>query len=111
MSGFAEITIVGRLGQDPEKKDVGDTSVCNFSVATSESYTKDGEKKERTEWHNLEVWGKLADVCSEYLKKGSQVFVKATPRTQTWETDSGEKRSKVVYRVSKVEFLGGKSED
>ena len=111
MSGFVKITIVGRLGQDPEKREVGDTAVTNFSIATSDSYTKDGEKKETTEWHNMEAWGKLADLCAQYLKKGSLVFVEAKPKTSTWETDSGEKRSKTTYRIQTVQFLDPKSDD
>lgn len=105
MSGFVKLTAVGRLGQDPENKEVGDTSVTNFSIAVSEKY----KDQEHTEWLNMEAWGKLGELCAQYLKKGSNVFVEAKPKTQTWEQD-GQKKSKVVYRVLTVQFLDPKSD-
>ena len=76
MSGVNKVILVARLGQDPESRDVGDSTVCNFSVATSEKWKdKSGNKQEKTEWHRIVAWGKLAGVCQEYLKKGDNVYV------------------------------------
>lgn len=107
---FVRLTAIGRLGQDPEKKDVNGTPVSTFSVAVSESYGAGDEKKEHTEWMAMEAWGKLADLCSQYLKKGSHVYIEAKPRTSTWE-DNGQKKSRVVYRVQTIQFLDGKPQD
>ena len=69
-----KVMLIGRLGQDPELKYTpGGAAVCNFSIATSESWTdKSGQKQEKTEWHRIVVWGKLAELCNQYLGKGRQ---------------------------------------
>jgi len=108
MSGINKVILVGRLGTDPEVKAVGDSSVCNFSMATSESWKdKEGNKQEKTEWHKIAVWGKLADVCERYLSKGKQVYLEGSLHTRSWETDTGEKRYSTEIKGTKVEFLGG----
>lgn len=79
MSSVNKAIIVGRLGKDPESRDVGDSSVCNFSVATSRSWKdKSGVKQEKTEWHNVKAWGKLAGICQQYLNKGDQVYIEGS---------------------------------
>jgi single-strand DNA-binding protein len=99
--------ILGRLGKDVELKYTGSQkAVASFSVATSESYTdKSGQKQESTEWHNVEVWGKLAELCKEYLQKGSECYVEGSIKTESYEKN-GEKKyiTKLVART--VQFLG-----
>ena len=105
------VTLVGRLGQDPEVKTVGETKVAKLSLATSESYKDNsGNKVENTEWHNLELWDGLAKIAESYLKKGSQIYVEGKIKTDKWETDSGEKRSAVKIRVTSLTMLGGNQE-
>lgn len=106
MSGVNKVILVGRLGSNPETKEFSDSKVCNFSMATSKKF-KDEEK---TEWHKVSVWGKLADVCSTYLEKGRQVYVEGELRTRSWETEQGEKRYSTEVVANTVQFLGGKDE-
>ena len=102
------VTLLGRIGQDPEIKTVRETKVAKLSLATSESYKdKQGNKVENTEWHNLELWDGLAKIAESYLKKGSQIYVDGKIKTDKWETDSGEKRSAVKIRVTSLTMLGG----
>jgi single-strand DNA-binding protein len=108
---FAKLTAIGRLGQDPEKKEVGDSSVSKFSVAVSETYGTGDNKKEHTEWLNCEAWGKLSDLCSQYISKGSQVYIEAKPKTSTWEDDKGDKKSNLVYRITMIQFLDSKPKE
>lgn len=109
MAGINKVIIVGRLGKDPELKDAGSSKVCSFSVATSREWTKDGEKKSKTEWHEIRVWGKLAEICGKHLKKGSQAYVEGELETQTWEKD-GNKHSRTIINAQTVQFLGSKSQ-
>ena len=105
------VTLVGRIGQDPEVKTVGETKVAKLSLATSESYKdKSGNKVENTDWHNLELWDGLAKIAESYLKKGSQIYVEGKIKTDKWETDTGEKRSAVKIRVTSLTMLGGNQE-
>ena len=106
-----KVTLLGRIGQDPEVKTVGETKVAKISLATSESYKdKSGNKVENTEWHNLELWDGLAKIAESYLKKGSQIYVEGKIKTDKWETDTGEKRSAVKIRVTSLTMLGGNTE-
>lgn len=105
------VILVGRLGTDPDSKalDSG-TFVCNMSLATSKSWTdKDGAKQEKTEWHRISVWGKQAENCAKYLKKGSQVYVEGEIQTDVYEKD-GEKKYATKIKANNVTFLGGKSD-
>jgi single-strand DNA-binding protein len=108
MSGINRVILVGRLGQDPESKqlDNGNT-VTNFSVATSETWTDKttGEKKETTEWHRISVFGKLAEVAAQYLKKGRQCYVEGKLKTRSYEVDGVKKYSTDIL-ADKIEFLG-----
>lgn len=90
MASVNKVIVIGNLGKDPEVRYManGDPA-CNFSVATTESW-KDkstGEKKEETEWHRVSVFGKLAEICGQYLKKGSQVYVEGSLKTRKWRED------------------------
>ncbi len=106
MSGINKVIIVGRLGNDPEMKAVGQgATVTRLSVATSESWTdKNGQKQERTEWHRVTVWGKLAELCGKYLAKGKQVYVEGKLQTRSWE-DNGVKKYATDIVASTVQFL------
>lgn len=105
--------LVGRLGQDPELRYTPSGSpVCNFSLATSESWTdKAGQKQERTEWHRIVVWGKLAELCNQYLNKGRQAYVEGSLQTSSWEdNNTGQKRYKTEINARVVQFLGGQAQ-
>lgn len=95
MSGVNKVIILGNLGQDPEIKHTqSGTAVCNMSIATSESW-KDkntGQKQERTEWHRVVLWDKLAEIAGEYLRKGSKVYIEGQLQTRKWQDQSGADR-------------------
>ena len=110
MSGVNKVIIIGRLGQDPEMKTVGQGAVVTrLNVATSENWVdKSGQKQERTEWHRITVWGKLAEICGKYLSKGRQVYVEGRLQTRSWE-DNGQKKYATEIIASTVQFLGSAS--
>ena len=85
MSGLNKVTLVGHLGADPELRHTSNgTAVANFNIATTEKFTdKSGQKQERTEWHRIVTWSKLAEICGEYLKKGKQVYLEGRLQTRT----------------------------
>ena len=100
--------IVGHLGQDPEVSRPGELTVCKFSVATNQRRKgADGEYVEAVEWHNIVCFDRLAQVCEQYLRRGSQVYIEGQIQTDRWETD-GVKQHKTFIRAHTVEFLGGK---
>ncbi|MEQ1723710.1 MAG: single-stranded DNA-binding protein [Pseudobdellovibrio sp.] len=107
MSGVNKVIIIGRLGQDPEMKAIGQgTTVTRLNVATSEAWTgKDGQKQERTEWHRIVVWGKLAEICGKYLAKGRQVYVEGRLQTNSYEKN-GVKMYSTEIVANTVQFLG-----
>lgn len=109
MAGVNKVIIVGRLGADPEVKTVGNgNTVARLSVATSENWTdRDGQRQERTEWHRVVVWGKMAETCGKYLSKGRQVYVEGRLQTRPWEDQQGQKRYTTEIVASQVQFLGG----
>jgi len=109
MSGINKVIIIGRLGTDPEVKTVsGDNTVARLSVATSENWTdRNGQKQERTEWHRVVVWGKLAELCGRYLSKGRQVYVEGRLQTRSWEDQQGQKRYTTEVVANSIQFLGG----
>jgi len=104
-----KVILLGRLGQDPELKYTpGGAAVCNFSVATTESWTdKQGAKQEKTEWHRIVVWGKLAELCNQYLAKGRQAFVEGRLQTRSWDDKDGTKRYTTEIMANTVQFIGG----
>ncbi len=110
MSGVNQVILLGRLGRDPECKALqsGD-QVANFSIATSKSW-KDasGAKQERTEWHNIVAFKKLAEVAGKYLTKGRQVFVEGELQTRSWEDKDGTKKYKTEIVARRIEFIGDK---
>ncbi len=108
MSGINKVIIIGRMGADPEVKTVtGGNTVARLSVATSESWKdKEGQKQERTEWHKVVVWGKLAELCGKYLAKGRQVYVEGRLQTRSWEDQQGQKKYTTEVVANTVQFLG-----
>lgn len=107
-----KVILLGRLGQDPELKYTpSGMAVCNFSLATSESWQdKAGAKQERTEWHKIQVWGKLAELCNQYLAKGRQAFIEGQVQTRSWDDKDGNKRYTTEIVAKTVQFLGGPSD-
>jgi single-strand DNA-binding protein len=112
MSGVNKVIIVGRLGTDPEVKTIGQGStVTRLNVATSEQWTdKNGQKQERTEWHRIVVWGKLAEICGKHLSKGRQVYLEGRLQTRNWEDQNGQKRYSTEIVANTVQFLGAAGE-
>lgn len=103
-----KIILVGRVGSDPEVREVNDTKVAEFSLATNESWKdKDGNKKESTEWHNVVMWRGLAGVAEQYIKKGDLLYVEGKKETQTWEKD-GETKYKTIIQAKEMKMLGSK---
>lgn len=104
-----KVILLGRLGQDPELKYTpGGSAVCNFSLATTEGWTdKQGQKQEKTEWHRVVVWGKLAELCNQYLAKGRQAFIEGRLQTRAWDDKDGNKRYTTEILASTVQFIGG----
>jgi single-strand DNA-binding protein len=108
VAGLNKCMFIGNLGRDPEVKFLdGGNAVTKFSVAVNESWKdKSGEKKERVEWVRVVAWGKLGELCGEYLKKGRQVFVEGRMQTREYEKN-GEKKYSTEIVASGVTFLGG----
>lgn len=104
--GLNKVMLIGILGRDPETRQAGSSSVCQFSVATSESYkNQQGEKVEKTEWHTIVAWGRLGEICQQYLRKGSKVYLEGKLQTRTWEKD-GQKHYTTEINVSDMQMLG-----
>jgi single-strand DNA-binding protein len=103
-----KVFIIGNLGKDPEVRFTSNgRAVAKFPVATSEKWTdQEGNKQERTEWHNVVVWGKQAETCGQYLSKGRQVFVEGSIRTRQYDDKDGNKRYMTEVVARDVRFLG-----
>ena len=108
MAGVNKVIIVGRLGNDPEVKTITNgQTVAHFNVATSENWTdQQGQKQERTQWHRIVVWARLAEVCGQHLSKGRQVYVEGRLSTRSWEDQQGQKRYTTEIIANTVQFLG-----
>jgi single-strand DNA-binding protein len=104
-----KVILVGNLGKDPEVRYTQTGSaVANFSIATSEQWNdRDGKRQERTEWHNIVVWGKQAESCGQYLAKGRQVYVEGSIRTRSYDDKTGTKRYVTEIVAQRIQFLGG----
>ena len=101
--------LIGRLGRDPELKYTGTgTPFCRFSIATDDSWMDkaSGERQERTEWHNIVVWNKLAEICNEYLRKGRQVYIEGSLQTREWDDQEGNKRKTTEVVARDMVLLG-----
>jgi len=103
--------ILGRLGQDPVVKHQADGGqVTSFSLATTNTSNRNGEKKETTEWHNCVAFGRTAEIAGQYLKKGSQALVEGSLRTSKYKDKEGNDRQSTNIVVNQLTLLGGKSE-
>ncbi len=110
MASLNKVLILGNLGSDPElKMTAGGQAVAHFNVATSESWfdKAQGQRQERTEWHRIVVWGRQAEQCQQYLKKGRTVFIEGRLQTREWEDKEGKKRWTTEINALNVQFIGG----
>src|SRR3954453_8411375 len=107
-----KVILVGRLGKDPETRYTsGGQAVCNFSVATDETYKdRAGERQKRTEWHRIVVWGKQAEIAQQYLRKGSLLYLEGRIQTRQWDDREGQKRTSTEIVASNFRMLGGRPE-
>src|ERR1700740_2125967 len=106
------VILVGRLGRDPETRYTGGgQAVCNFSVATDETYKdRAGERQKRTEWHRIVVWGKQAEIAQQYLRKGSLIYLEGRIQTRQWDDKEGQKRTTTEIVANNFRMLGGRGE-
>ncbi len=107
-----KVILVGRLGKDPELKYTPSSkAVVNFSLATSERWTsQDGQKQEKTTWHNIVAWGKQAEVINEYCRKGKQLYIEGRIDNRSWDKDDGTKGYISEVVVQSFEFLGSRDD-
>ena len=107
-----KVILLGRLGQEPELKYTpSGSAVCSFSLATSENWTdKSGQKQEKTEWHRIVVWGKLGELCNQYLAKGRQVYLEGKLQTRSWDDKTGQKRYTTEINAITIQFIGAQGE-
>ncbi len=107
-----KVILVGNLGQDPEVRYTpSGIAVCNMRLATNEAYRDaEGNLVERTEWHNLVAWGRLAEICSQYLRKGSKVYVEGSLQTRSWEDRDGNTRYTTEIKIREMVMLDGRGE-
>ena len=110
MAGINRVILIGNLGKDPEIRNLETgVKVANFSLATTETYrSKNGDKVEHTEWHNLVLWRGLAEVAENYLKKGNSIYVEGRIRTRDWTDKDGNKRYTTEILVDNMVMLGGR---
>ncbi len=107
MSGVNKVILVGRLGFDPEVKTISSgNTVCRLRLATSESWVKEGQKQEKTEWHRITVWGKLGEICGKHLTKGRQIYVEGKLQTRSYEDQQGQTKYSTEVVATTVQFLG-----
>jgi len=110
--GINKCTFIGNLGKDPETRMAGETKVSNFSLAVTEKFKgRDGNMTEKTEWINVVFWGRQSEICEQYLKKGSQVYVEGKLETRSWDDKTtGEKKYRTEVRGLVLQMLGSKGE-
>jgi len=109
--GINKVILIGNLGADPETRAMpSGTTVANLRVATSESWRdkQTGEQQERTEWHRVALFGRLAEVAGEYLRKGSQVYIEGSLRTRKWQDKQGNERYSTEIIGNEMQMLGGR---
>lgn len=107
-----KVILIGRLGRDPETRFMPNgEAVCNFSVATSEKYTdKNGQRQEATEWHNVTMYRKLAEIAGKYLKQGSQVYIEGKIKSRKYTEKNGVERTAYEIIANKMKMLGGNAQ-
>src|ERR687890_1446146 len=111
MASVNKVILVGNLGRDPETRYMPDGgAITNVSIATTENWKdKNGEKQEKTEWHRVAFFGKLAEIAGEYLRKGSPVYVEGRIRTRKWQDKEGQERYSTEIVADRMQLLGGRS--
>ncbi len=107
-----KVILVGRLGRDPETRYTSSgQAVCNFSLATDESFRdRSGERQKRTEWHKIVAWGKLAEICQKFLKKGSQIYIAGRIQSRQWDDKEGQKRTSYEIVAGEMRMLDRRAE-
>lgn len=112
MASVNKVILVGNLTRDPESKTLeSGTMVTNIGLATNKQWKdKSGETQKKVEYHNITVWGKLAEICDKFLTKGKQVYFEGELETQMWETEGGEKRYKTIIQAREMKMLGSKGD-
>lgn len=110
--GINKVILIGNLGQDPELRYTGNgTAVCNMRLATNESYKdQDGNLVDKTEWHSVVAWSRLAEICGEYLKKGSQVYFEGSLQTRSYEDKEGITKYVTEIKAREMMILGGRGD-
>jgi single-strand DNA-binding protein len=109
MAGVNKVILIGNLGADPEMKYLeGGAVIARFNIATSESYTKNGEKVTNTEWHRIELWDNLAKIAEQYLKKGDTAYIEGKIRTEEWQDKEGNNRTTLRIRGTNITLLGNR---
>lgn len=104
-----KVILIGNVGKDPETRKFADTMVCNLTLATTEKFKdKDGNLKDATEWHNLQIWGKLGEIAEKYVKKGSQIYVEGKIKQRAYETEKGQKKYITEIIVNELKLIGKK---
>jgi single-strand DNA-binding protein len=113
MSGTVnKVILIGRLGRDPEMKfTASGVPMARFSLATDESFKdRSGEQQKRTEWHNIVAWNKLAEICSQYLTKGKQIYIEGRISSRQWQDQSGNKRTTYEIIAQRMQMLGSRAD-
>jgi single-strand DNA-binding protein len=111
MSSLNKVMLIGRLGQDPEVRYTqSNTAVATLSLATSERYKDgNGEQQEKTEWHRVVAWARLAEICQQYLHKGSLIYVEGPLQTRSWEDNQGQKRYTTEIKALQMTMLDSRN--
>lgn len=108
MSGVNKVILIGRLGQDPEvRSTTTGHQVCTLNIATSEAWSKDGNKEEKTEWHRVILWDRQAELAQKYLKKGRMVYIEGKLQTRSWQDKEGQKRFTTEIVANNMQFIDG----
>jgi len=112
MASVNKVILIGNLGRDPELRYTpSGQAVANFTLATNERWRdKDGNNQDRTEWHNIVVWGRQAETAKEYLSKGRPVYIEGRLQTRSWDDKDGNKRYTTEIVAQRVQFLGGRDQ-
>jgi single-strand DNA-binding protein len=112
MSGVNKVILIGNLGNDPDLRHTpSGTAVSNLRIATNEFFSnREGQREQRTEWHRVVCFGRLAEICNQYLKKGRQVYIEGRLRTREWEDQKGEKRYTTEIIATNMVMLGSRGE-
>lgn len=111
MASVNKVILVGRVGKEPELKSIGSSVLCSFSIATSEKFKGKDGPEEKVEWTNVKAWGKLGELCSKYLSKGSQCYIEGKLETRSWDDKiTGQKRYATEVLAQSIQFLSPKAE-